>query len=176
MRDFAGLPSQDQKILLKEGVLEMCLLRGALAFDPVNHRWPNTDMSIYKNAPVLNLNDVTRMVSSDVIEKHIEFIQFVQKLGVDEAIVMLLTLIVLFTSRPGISCPSVVENRQMHYTTLLKHYAEWRFGPEQSRKLFNKLLTKLSDLRELSESHNQRSLHFGTSSIENSILFSCTFY
>lgn len=142
----------------------MYLLRGAYSFDPVRNRWPNTDMPFYKDAPVVSLDDVTRIVSPAVIEKHIGFIRSVQKLDVDEAIVMLLTLIVLFTSRPGISCPGAIEDRQIHYTTLLGRYAEWRFGPGRSKKLFNKLLTKLCDLRELSESHNQQNLHFGTSS------------
>lgn len=139
----------------------MCLLRGALAFDPVKNCWPNTDMSVYKDSPVLKVEDVTKMVSSAVIEKHIEFIHFVQRLGVDEATIMLLVLVVLFTSRPSLSRPDLVENRQIYYSSLLKRYVDWRFGADHSQNLFNKLLTKLSDLRELSESHNRQTLHFG---------------
>lgn len=161
IENFASLPSQDQRSLLKGGMLEVCLLRGALAFDPVNNRWPNTGMSIYKDAPVLQVADVEKLVSSSVIEKHLDFIRFLQNLGADEPTIMLLVLVVLFSSRPGVSRPDLVDNFQTRYTSLLKRYVDWRYGPGQSQKLFNKLLTKLSDLRELSENHNRQNLHFG---------------
>ena len=161
MADFTSLPSQDQRALLKGGVLEMCMLRGALVFDPVNNRWPNTNMSLYKDTPVLKLGNISNLTSSRIFQMHMEFIGFIQQLGVDEPTIMLLILIVLFTERPGLTRPNWVEKYQAYYTSLLERYMGWRFGPRRAKQMFNKLLTKLSDLRELSDIHNQRNMRLG---------------
>lgn len=159
--DFASLPSQDQRLLLKGGVFEMCLLRGAHVFDPTNNRWPNRKMSLYTDAPVLELDNITILASSRLFQMHIDFIRQVKQLEVDEPATMLLILIVLFTTRPNLSRPDWVEKYQAYYVSLLEHYTEWRYGPVRWRQVFCKLLTKLSDLRELTETHNQRNLNLG---------------
>jgi len=53
--EFQALSRDDQGKLLRESVLEMCLLRGALSFDAQNHRWPNTSMEFLKDCPQLNV-------------------------------------------------------------------------------------------------------------------------
>lgn len=160
IEDFMKLPFSDQGLLLKGGVLEMCLLRGALAFDATNNRWPNVNMSIYKNAPILKLGNMSHMTSFKLFQMHMEFIKSVQKLGADEATIMLLILIVLFTpERAGLQHTEIVASAQNRYSTLLRHYMNWRYGPRKAPIVFSKLLTKLSDLRELSDSHNHHHLH-----------------
>ena len=160
IEDFMRLPFNDQGLLLKGGVLEMCLLRGALTFDPENNRWPNVNMSIYKNAPVLKLGNMSHMTSFKLFQMHMEFIKSIQKLGADEATIMLLILIVLFTpERAGLQQTDAVAFAQNRYSALLQRYMNWRYGPGKSHVVFSKLLTKLSDLRELSDSHNHHHLH-----------------
>ena len=89
MPDFASLPFQDQSNLLKNGVLELCVLRGALVYDPVNNRWPNTNMSMYNDAPLLRLDNVGHFTSIHIFRMHLEFIRCIQQMGVDEPIIML---------------------------------------------------------------------------------------
>lgn len=161
MADFASLPNEDQRILLKGGVFEMCLLRGALAFDPINNRWPNTNMSLYKETPVVKLDDITHLTSSHLFQMHLEFISSMKQLCIDEPTIMMLVLIVLFTHRTGLLRPTWVEKFQAYYVSLLEHYTDWRFGPARSNAIFSKLLTKLSDLRELCETHNARNVNLG---------------
>ena len=162
MADFANLSHNDQGILLKGGVLEMCLLRGALVFDPFNNRWPNVNMQIYKDAPTLKLGNIGHMTSSHLFQKHMEFISCVQAMGVDEPTIMLLVMIVLYTpERAGLIQKEWIERCQSHYTTLLEHYLNWRFGLRKSKGMFGKLLTKLSDLRELSETHTGNHMKLG---------------
>jgi len=85
-------------------------------------------------------------------------------MNVDEPIIMLLSLIVLFTpERKDLVYTKWIERYQAHYTYLLKRYMKWRFGMIKSSYVFGKLLTKLSDLRELSDTHNQNNLHLGKS-------------
>lgn len=98
---------------------------------------------------------------------HMEFIGFIQQLGVDEPTIMLLILIVLFTERPGLLRPNWVEKYQAYYTSLLERYMGWRFGPSRAKHMFSKLLTKLSDLRELSDIHNQRNMRLGNDEISS---------
>lgn len=161
MTHFACLTSHDQRILLKGGILEMCLLRDAFAFDINNSRWPNTSMPMYKDSPILTLEELRKLVSPHVLEKHLEFISSIQQLGIDEATIMLLSLVALFTNRPGLSRPDMVERSQVFYTSLLKRYTAWHCGPDRSRTIFSKLLTKLTDLRELSEDHNDQTMYLG---------------
>ena len=163
MADFVNLSPNDQGILLKGSVLEMCVLRGALTYDPLNNRWPNVNMSLYKDAPTLKLGNIGHMTSSHIFQKHMEFVGCVQAMGVDEPTIMLLCMVVLYTpDRVGLIQSEWVEKCQMHYTTLLEHYLNWRFGLRKSRGMFGKLLTKLSDLRELSDSHTHKHVHLCT--------------
>ena len=162
MADFVNLSPNDQGILLKGSVLEMCVLRGALTYDPLNNRWPNVNMSLYKDAPTLKLGNIGHMTSSHIFQKHMEFVGCVQAMGVDEPTIMLLCMVVLYTpERPGLIQTEWIEKCQSYYTGLLEHYLNWRFGPRKSNAMFGKLLTKLSDLRELSDTHNHANLRLG---------------
>lgn len=162
MADFSGLPFTDQSILLKGSALEMCLLRSALSFDQHANRWPNVNMAMYRNSPTLKLENVSQLTSSRLFQMHVDFISSVQQMGVDEPTIMLLVLIVLFTpERGGLECGEWIERCQSHYTSLLEHYMNWRFGPVRSRGMFSKILTKLSDLRELADTHNHHNLRLG---------------
>ena len=168
MADFSSLPFQDQSCLLKGGVLEMCVLRGALVYDPLKNRWPNANMSMYKDAPVLKLGNIGHMTSSRIFHMHMEFINCIQQMGVDEPTIMLLVLIVLFTpERAGLIRANWIEKYQAYYTSLLERYMSWRFGMPRSKFMFSKLLTKLSDLRELSEIHTSHNLQLGKISTFN---------
>jgi hypothetical protein len=92
-----------------------------------------------------------------------EFINTIQQMGVDEPTIMLLILIVLFTpERAGLVRIRWIEKYQAYYTSLLERYMGWRFGANRSKYMFGKLLTKLSDLRELSDTHNRHNLQLGT--------------
>ncbi len=162
MADFSSLPFQDQSCLLKGGVLEMCLLRGALVFDPQTNRWPTANMSMYKDMPVLKLDNIVHLTSSRLFQMHLDFISCIRQMSVDEPTIMLLILIVLFTpERTGLIHADWIEKFQTYYTSLLEHYLNWRFGLAKAKFMFGKMLTKLSDLRELSDTHNHANLRLG---------------
>lgn len=161
LENFTSLPNCDQKALLKGGVLEMCILRGALLFDPTSNRWPKADNSIYKNTPSLKLDSITHLTSSLIFRKHLEFIGFIQKLHLDEPCIMLLVLIVLFNKRPDLLRPERVEKCQAYYISLLERYMDWRFGALRSRSMFNSLMSKMNDLKDLSDTHNVENMRLG---------------
>ena len=162
MADFSSLPFADQRNLLKGGVLEMCVLRGALVFDPVNNCWPNTNNSMHKDTPTISLGSIAHLTSNRVFKMHMEFINCIQQMGVDEPTIMLFVLIVLFTpERAGLIRIEWIESFQAYYISLLERYMNWRFGLPRSKFMFSKLLTKLSDLREFSDTHNSENIQLG---------------
>ena len=159
---FAALPFQDQSSLLKGSVLEMCLLRGALCFDATHNCWPNFNVDLYKNAPRLKLENIYHITSSRLFQMHMEFIACVQQMNVDEPTIMLVILLVLFMpERAGVTNTHLIGQAQEHYTALLQRYLNWRYGRAKAPLLFSRLLTKLSDLRELSDTHNHYNLRLG---------------
>jgi len=140
----------------------MCLLRGALVFDPQTNRWPTANMSMYKDMPVLKLDNIVHLTSSRLFQMHLDFISCIRQMSVDEPTIMLLILIVLFTpERTDLVHTDWVEKFQSYYTSLLEHYLNWRFGMAKAKFIFGKMLTKLSDLRELSDTHNHANLRLG---------------
>ena len=172
MADFSSLPFADQRNLLKGGVLEMCVLRGALVFDPVNNCWPNTNNSMHKDTPTISLGSIAHLTSNRVFKMHMEFINCIQQMGVDEPTIMLFVLIVLFTpERAGLIRIEWIESFQAYYISLLERYMNWRFGLPRSKLMFNKLLVKLGDLRKLCSSHNRHNLQLGNTTGSFALFF-----
>ena len=150
LKEFENLNWHDQSRLLEHGLLEMCILRGALVFDSFNQCWPNNN----QKSSALYLNELHQLVSPQLFQMHFKFIQNVQRMDVDEPIIMMMILIVLFTpERMGLIDHPTIEKYQNHFTCLLDSYTKWRYGLIRSKCIFATLLTKLSDLRILSESH-----------------------
>ncbi|XP_069974888.1 uncharacterized protein [Penaeus vannamei] len=157
--DFCELPSQDQGSLLRGGILEMSLIRGVQSFDTDNNRWPNTKEQIYKDAPTLRVEDMKKLVSCELYDMHMKFIFSMKDLNVDEPVMMMLLLIVLFTSdRPGLQETARIQARQDHYLQLIRKYMNWRYGPHNATIMYPRLLIKLTDLRELNDQHNEYNL------------------
>lgn len=153
--EFTNLDIEDKTILLKRGMLEMAILRGSMVFDPVKKCWPSAKLPMYRETgPLLYLDDVARLTPENVSKKHVEFINFIQEMEFDEPVIILLILIVLFNpERLNLKKADFIEKTQFYYTTLLEDYVKWRYDANRSQ-MFGKLLTKLCDLRELSDSYD----------------------
>ncbi|KAK8747683.1 hypothetical protein OTU49_016531, partial [Cherax quadricarinatus] len=157
--EFCDLPPQDQENLLRSGILEMSLIRGVQSFDTENNRWPNTKQQLYKDAPTLNVEDMKKLVSCELYEMHMKFIHSLKELNVDEPVMMMLLLTVLFTSdRPGLLGAPTIQALQDHYLQLLRKYLGWRYGSHNAPILYPRLLIKLTDLRELNDQHTEYNL------------------
>ena len=138
--------------LLRHGILEMSILRLTLDFNPTVSSWSSG----------LHLDNFTPLTSSVASQMTADFITSLQKLGVDELTIMLLSLVVLFTADRSILLRTqVIEKHQIHFALLLQRYSVWRCGRDQSQIIFGKCLTKLNDLRELSELSDLKGLQDG---------------
>jgi hypothetical protein len=134
--EFTSLSGEDQGKLLRESVLEMCLLRGALSFDVQNHRWPNANLGFLKNCPKLRTKDIEGLVTPELHSMHMSFIEKMQTLKVDEPTVMLLLMVVLFYPDTVVKESGKVVEAEEKYLSLLEKYVNWRYGPKRGPRLF----------------------------------------
>jgi nuclear receptor subfamily 1 group I len=160
---FTCISIQDKQILLRDGVLELCFLRGAFLYNMKGKYWQYEDES----SSVFYSDHLEIMVTKTLLEKHMNFIKTLKKLHLDETTNILLALIVLLSSdREGLIDSELVQKEQEKYLLLLKSYMNWRYGTNKSSILYPKLLLKLTDLRELAEAHTDYHLLLGKEELE----------
>lgn len=149
----SAIEPADQQTLLRGAVLEMCFIWSGFLFDTRANGWPDPKLCRHADAglPFLAADDLRPLIRGDLFEKHMTFINSIKELDVDEVSVMLLSVIVLHSDRPGLSNANAVSQEQERYLILLKHYMNWRFGEPAAALMYPKLLLKLPDLRELAE-------------------------
>lgn len=147
---FTCLSNQDKQILLRDGVLELCFLRGAFNYDLKGKHWRYD----HRSEAVIYAEHLEIMVTKSLVEKHLHFIKTIKRLHLDDATYLLLTIIVFLSpDRPELRDTDAVQREQEKYLILLKNYMNWRYGQRMSSLLYPKLLYKLTDLRELAEAH-----------------------
>ncbi|XP_076309115.1 vitamin D3 receptor-like isoform X2 [Tachypleus tridentatus] len=167
LHSFAVIPRHDQEILLRTGVMELCFLRSAYVFDESQQAWSDQNKMFYKFSPTLLAEDVKRLVSDELFEKHMEFIRGIKQLDIDEPTLMILLVTVLLCSdRPELVNTDLVASEQEKYCVLLKNYMLWRFGSINSAVLYPKLFLKLPNLRELTDAHSDYHLRLSTWEVE----------
>lgn len=166
LEKFRKIHQHDQEILLRTGVLELCFIRGAYVYDEKLARWPHTGKPLYRDSPTLDAEDIKKLVSAELFEKHMEFIRSIKELHPDEATTMLLLVIILLSpDRPGLKNELLVAEEQEKFYILMKKYMSWRYGEEHTVVLYPKLLLRLPDLRELNDNHTDYNLKLGSDEI-----------
>ncbi|GFT26745.1 nuclear hormone receptor E75 [Nephila pilipes] len=167
LETFSKIQQHDKEILLRTGVLELCFIRGAYIYDEKLSRWPHTGKPMYKDSPTLDSDDIKKLVSAELFEKHMEFIRSIKDLHLDEATIMLLLVIVLMSpDRPGLENEVLVAEEQEKFYILMKKYMQWRYGEENTLVLYPKLLLRLPDLRELNDNHTDYNLRLATEEVQ----------
>ncbi|XP_055946226.1 thyroid hormone receptor beta-like isoform X2 [Argiope bruennichi] len=164
---FSKIQQHDKEILLRTGVLELCFIRGAYIYDDKLARWPHTGKPMYRDSPTLDADDIKKLVSAELFEKHMEFIRSIKDLHLDEATVMLLLVIVLMSpDRPGLENEVLVAKEQEKFYILMRKYMNWRYGEENNATLYPKVLLRLPDLRELNDNHTDYNLRLASEEIQ----------
>ena len=146
--------------------MQLSILRAVASFRMQDKEWRiNTPVNQF--TPSLSLEDVQRLLSPQLAEIHLTFISSMHKLCVDEATIMLLSLITLFTAEsPDLIERSAVAAVQEDYILLLQRYCSWKYGPDDKGKTFANLLAKMSDLRELSDLHSDHQVRFANQDLQ----------
>lgn len=100
--------------------------------------------------------DILRLIwSEEIFLNTIRFLKSMNELKIDEATLILLIPIILFSpDRRNLVNKSRVAKLQSNYSFILKKYIVWKYGKKMSLTLFPKLLLKLVELRRLNDMHS----------------------
>jgi nuclear receptor subfamily 1 group I len=164
---FRDLPQLEQIQLLKGGSIELLILRSILTYDPDKQQFLDpTDSPETRAMKVDQLKSAES--GTELFESHMTFVQSIAvDLGADETTLVLLLTITLFSpDRASDEGRLPVTRQQERYTTLLHHYLDSKMAPVMARRLFPRLLLKLTEIRSLSEAHSQILLSVNTNCIQ----------
>ncbi|KAF4517679.1 hypothetical protein B566_EDAN016709 [Ephemera danica] len=130
----------DKKALLQGSMLEMCILRGAL-----NHVRGAT---LFERYFPVRLHEI-----------HCRFVKGLTELALDQTTLLLFLMVILMNpERSDLIEPHTVEKIQDYYLAILNKYINGRYGTAKATVLYPKLLSKMADLRELSDCHQEQNL------------------
>lgn len=106
----------------------------------------------FGKAPVLAKHSLESFLGEQLSNKFFSFVKQIQECNLDEAMVLLVALVVLLNPERNqlISCKQIT-GEQEAYLDLLERYMQWKFGSSLSGTLFARLLINLTNLRELGE-------------------------
>ncbi|XP_064633827.1 oxysterols receptor LXR-alpha-like isoform X2 [Lineus longissimus] len=175
MPEFSGLTQADQIALLKGGIMEVMILRGALKFDMV--------ALSFKFSQAQGSEVAAGQINSKLIEKNLgkadspagqyngDAVQFFMSLnelvGGDKTAILLLLVIELFSpDRANLEGKIKVEAAQEQYSYLLQLHIQSKYPPEEARILYPKLLMKLVEVRELGELSSKAASRLDIQSVE----------
>lgn len=126
--EFSSLCQQDQATMLQAAVMQLSILRAVASFRMSEKEW-RINTPVHEFTPSLSLEDVQRLLSPQLAEMHLTFISSVQKFQVDEPIIMLLSLITMFTPERGdLIERENIAKAQEKYIVLLERYCTWKYG------------------------------------------------
>lgn len=179
---FKTISLLDQQVLLRNSIIELCFLRSAFCFEGDmfyrtvlvsshsnghSNGHPNSIHSTncpnkenvtqsvayqFGKVPVLRMESLKQFLDDHLSNKFLTFIKQVQECNLDEIMVVLMVLVVLFNpERTQLIDYQNVTAEQEFYLDILKRYMDYKFGPSLSGTLFAKLLMTLPNVRELAE-------------------------
>ncbi|KAF0310106.1 Nuclear receptor subfamily 1 group D member 2 [Amphibalanus amphitrite] len=172
---FRQLPQNDQKILLKNGVLAVLILRGTMVYDA-----NSTLFNAQAVGAKVGMSDLRSVMTPKLMKNHQQFVERMQSLGLDKTTNMLLQMVVMFSSDlAGLTDSETISTLQVrstggkgkkardHYTCLIRRYMCSIHGEESTRVLYPRMLHLLADLRTLVEDHNMNTVCFPDSDLAN---------
>ena len=79
---------------------------------------------------------------------------------------MLLALITLFSNENDrLEDAQLIGRFQDRYISLLQRYCDWKYGPVDGKRTLARLLSLMSDLREISDMHSDHELRLANQEI-----------
>ena len=159
LEDFRQLGTGDQIALLKGCMVELLVLLSATSFDREKKGWSVADHNsgtCHKIASDnLNMGKSGMGLYADFLENYFTFIvKFMDLLQGDRILLMLVVMISVFSAdRPNVEASEAISDIQIKYTMMLYDYIHFRYPRKQN--LFAKLMMKLTDIRDMNESHTK---------------------
>ncbi|NP_001296080.1 ecdysone receptor [Plutella xylostella] len=141
---FAKISQPDQITLLKACSSEVMMLRVVRRYDVT------TDSILFANNQAYTRDNYRKAGMAYVIEDLLHFCRCMYSLNMDNIHYALLTAIVIFSDRPGLEQPQLVEEIQKYYLNTLRVYIlNQQSGSPKCPVIFGRILSILSELRSL---------------------------
>nr|AQQ79920.1 ecdysone receptor isoform A [Conopomorpha sinensis] len=141
---FDKISQPDQITLLKACSSEVMMLRVSRRYDAA------TDSVLFANNKAYTRDNYAKAGMAYVIEDLLHFCRCMHAMTLDNVQYALLTAIVIFSDRPGLEQPALVEEIQRYYLNTLRVYIlNQTSGGPRSSVIYGKILSILSELRTL---------------------------
>ncbi|XP_073943834.1 ecdysone receptor isoform X1 [Choristoneura fumiferana] len=141
---FAKISQPDQITLLKACSSEVMMLRVARRYDAAS------DSVLFANNQAYTRDNYRKAGMAYVIEDLLHFCRCMYSMALDNIHYALLTAVVIFSDRPGLEQPQLVEEIQRYYLNTLRIYILNQLsGSARSSVIYGKILSILSELRTL---------------------------
>ncbi|CAB3242425.1 unnamed protein product [Arctia plantaginis] len=141
---FAKISQSDQITLLKACSSEVMMLRVARRYDAVS------DSVLFANNQAYTRDNYRKAGMAYVIEDLLHFCRCMYAMTMDNVHYALLTAIVIFSDRPGLEHPQLVEEIQRYYLNTLRVYILNQYSASpRCRVVYGKILGVLTELRTL---------------------------
>ncbi|XP_032513500.1 ecdysone receptor isoform X4 [Danaus plexippus] len=141
---FAKISQPDQITLLKACSSEVMMLRVARRYDAA------TDSVLFANNQAYTRDNYRKAGMAYVIEDLLHFCRCMYAMSMDNVHYALLTAIVIFSDRPGLEQPQLVEEIQRYYLNTLRVYIMNQLSASsRCPVVYGKILSILSELRTL---------------------------
>ncbi|XP_026744320.1 ecdysone receptor isoform X2 [Trichoplusia ni] len=141
---FAKISQSDQITLLKACSSEVMMLRVARRYDAA------TDSVLFANNQAYTRDNYRKAGMAYVIEDLLHFCRCMYSMMMDNVHYALLTAIVIFSDRPGLEQPLLVEEIQRYYLNTLRVYIlNQHSASPRCAVIYGKILGVLTELRTL---------------------------
>ncbi|XP_045491662.1 ecdysone receptor isoform X2 [Colias croceus] len=141
---FGKISQPDQITLLKACSSEVMMLRVARRYDATS------DSILFANNEAYTRDNYRKAGMSYVIEDLLHFCRCMYAMSLDNVHYALLTAIIIFSDRPGLEQPQLVEEIQRYYLTTLRMYIVNQLSASpRCAVMFGRILSILSEVRTL---------------------------
>ncbi|XP_026330045.1 ecdysone receptor isoform X2 [Hyposmocoma kahamanoa] len=141
---FSKISQPDQITLLKACSSEVMMLRVSRRYDV------QTDSVLFANNQAYTRDNYRKAGMDYVIEDLLHFCRCMHSLTMDNVQYALVTAIVIFSDRPGLEQPKLVEEIQKYYLNTLRTYiVNQNSGSPRCPIIYGKVLSILAELRTL---------------------------
>nr|ABS00248.1 ecdysone receptor A isoform [Omphisa fuscidentalis] len=141
---FSKISQPDQITLLKACSSEVMMLRVARRYDAAS------DSVLFANNQAYTRDNYRKAGMAYVIEDLLHFCRCMYSMSMDNVHYALLTAVVIFSDRPGLEQPQLVEEIQRYYLNTLRMYImNQHSASPRCSVLYAKILSVLTELRTL---------------------------
>ncbi|KAL8609851.1 hypothetical protein ACOMHN_020686 [Nucella lapillus] len=168
--EFKALKQEDQIHLLKGGVMEMFVLRSAMAFDMKKGGWKyrTQQQSGSVSEGLVNAESINSNLGSRMYSDHMTFLLGIHQLSSSDRIVLMLLFVIglMAADRPCVVNKALVSQAQEKFSMWLRAYLESTHTIGEAQTLYPKLMMKLIDVRHLGEASSQLASSLDISRLE----------